>query len=69
VVGFAGGFRFDASKPDGPPQKLLDISRLAALGWTARTLLEEGLQHTYRWFLDHRQEARGVAGRRSAVGD
>jgi GDP-L-fucose synthase len=53
VVGFAGALRFDAGKPDGMPRKLLDVSRLHALGWRARTPLEAGLRATYRWYLDH----------------
>ena len=60
VVGFEGSFRFDSSKPDGTPRKLLDVSKLARLGWRARTPLEEGLRLSYRWFLEHQQEARGV---------
>jgi GDP-L-fucose synthase len=60
VVGFEGGFRYDASKPDGTPRKLLDVSKLAQLGWAASTPLEEGLKRSYRWFLEHQQEARGV---------
>jgi GDP-L-fucose synthase len=50
VIGFQGRISFDPSQPDGTPRKLLDVSRLAALGWQARTPLEEGLRHTYRWF-------------------
>jgi GDP-L-fucose synthase len=53
AVGFAGGFRYDASKPDGVPQKLLDPSRLAALGWRPRIALAAGLADAYRWFLDN----------------
>jgi GDP-L-fucose synthase len=60
VVGFEGGFRFDSSKPDGAPRKLLDVGKLTALGWTAQTPLEEGLRLSYRWFLEHEGEARGV---------
>lgn len=51
IVGFEGRIEFDASRPDGTPRKLLDVSRLAALGWQARTPLEEGLASTYRHFL------------------
>ncbi len=47
VVGFDGRISFDASKPDGTPRKLLDVSRLAALGWRARTPLQEGIARTY----------------------
>jgi len=51
VVGFRGRVEFDASKPDGTPRKLLDVSRLTKLGWTARTPLREGLAHTYQHYL------------------
>ncbi|MCX5892613.1 MAG: GDP-L-fucose synthase [Deltaproteobacteria bacterium] len=50
VTGFKGQVRFDPDKPDGTPRKLLDVSRLAALGWQARMPLEEGLRRTYQWF-------------------
>ena len=53
VVGFAGTLVWDASKPDGTPRKLMDSSRLAALGWTAKLGLEEGLRRTYADFLAH----------------
>jgi GDP-L-fucose synthase len=52
TVGFTGSIAFDTSKPDGTPRKLLDVSRLAALGWTARTGLDEGLRRAYAAFLD-----------------
>ncbi|WP_119155428.1 GDP-L-fucose synthase [Caldimonas tepidiphila] len=51
VVGFEGRIVFDATKPDGTPRKLLDVSRLKALGWQARTGLEEGVRAAYRAFL------------------
>ncbi|MBN2740177.1 MAG: GDP-L-fucose synthase [Rhodobacteraceae bacterium] len=51
VTGFAGNIRFDASKPDGTPRKLMDVSRLARLGWTAKIGLQEGIRETYKWFL------------------
>ena len=50
VVGFEGRIRFDASQPDGTPRKLLDVSRLAALGWQARTPLREGIAQAYADF-------------------
>ncbi len=50
VTGFKGSLRFDPSQPDGTPRKLLDVSRITALGWQARIPLEEGLRQTYRWF-------------------
>jgi GDP-L-fucose synthase len=50
IVGYQGELVFDASKPDGTPQKLLDVSRLTALGWQAKIDLKTGIQHTYDWF-------------------
>jgi GDP-L-fucose synthase len=58
VVGFEGELVFDRSKPDGAPRKLLDISRLRALGWSTRIELREGIEQTYRWFTEHYAEAR-----------
>ncbi len=52
VTGYQGQLRFDPSKPDGPPRKLLDVSRLTSLGWQARYGLEDGLRQTYAWFLE-----------------
>jgi GDP-L-fucose synthase len=49
---------FDASKPDGPPRKLLNVDRLHALGWRHHIELGDGIASTYRWFLEHRAEAR-----------
>jgi len=49
---------FDATKPDGMPRKLLDVTRLHALGWRHRTGLREGLESTYRWFLQNQRTAR-----------
>ncbi len=46
-VGYGGAIRFDASKPDGTPRKLLDVSRMSSLGWTARTSLEDGIRRAY----------------------
>ncbi|MFT6408007.1 MAG: GDP-L-fucose synthase [Arenicella sp.] len=60
VVGFDGTLQFDASKPDGSPRKLLDVSRLTELGWQAQTDLENGLNKTYQWFLEHQTSLRGV---------
>jgi nucleoside-diphosphate-sugar epimerase len=53
VVGFEGEIVFDTSKPDGTPQKLLDVSRLAGLGWRASISLEDGIRRTYRWYRQH----------------
>ncbi len=52
--------RFDTSKPDGMPRKLLDVSRLHTLGWRHRIGLREGIESTYRWFTEHAGSARGV---------
>lgn len=52
VVGFKGRITFDTSKPDGMPRKLLDVSKLSALGWKAKTSLEEGLEKTYQAYLE-----------------
>jgi len=53
VVGFEGSLAFDAAKPDGTPRKLLDVSRMHALGWRPRCSLEEGIRLTYQWCLDN----------------
>ena len=52
VVGFKGDLRFDHTKPDGTPLKLLDVSKLTALGWHADTPLEEGIKKAYQWYLE-----------------
>ena len=54
VVGFSGDLRFDTSKPDGTPRKLLDTTRLTALGWSPKIGLEAGIRSTYEWFLNNR---------------
>lgn len=59
VTGFEGRLVFDASMPDGAPRKLLDVSRLKALGWEAKIGLEEGLVHAYQWFVEYRHQFRG----------
>lgn len=51
TVGFEGDILTDASKPDGTPRKLLDVSRLAALGWRSSIALKQGVQQTYQWFV------------------
>ncbi|MBJ6725934.1 GDP-L-fucose synthase [Geomesophilobacter sediminis] len=60
VVGFKGGLVFDASKPDGTPRKLSDVSRIHELGWRHRITLEEGLNSTYAWYLEN--QGGGVRG-------
>ena len=57
VVGWRGQFAYDASKPDGTPRKLLDVSLLASLGWRAKIGLEDGLRDAYGWYKAHRSEA------------
>jgi GDP-L-fucose synthase len=57
VVGFEGRYVFDATKPDGTPRKLGDISKITALGWRPKIALRGGVAATYRWFLDN------IAGR------
>lgn len=52
IVGYSGRIVFDPSKPDGMPRKLLDVSRLRALGWRPRIPLEEGIRQTYRWYVE-----------------
>lgn len=52
VVGFGGNLVFDASKPDGTPRKLQDVSRMHGLGWRHEVELEEGIRRTYRWFVE-----------------
>ena len=58
VVGFQGSLRFDPSKPDGTPRKLLDTTRISALGWAPRIHLEDGIRSTYGWFLENRHVLR-----------
>ncbi|WP_077524345.1 GDP-L-fucose synthase [Metapseudomonas resinovorans] len=58
VTSFAGRLTFDSSKPDGTPRKLMDVSRLNALGWKAGIPLEVGLQNAYAWFVEHQSKAR-----------
>jgi len=58
VVGFNGTVVFDATKPDGTPRKLMDVSRLEKLGWRYHITLRQGLQMTYQWFLEHQDDFR-----------
>lgn len=59
VTGFTGEIKFDASKPDGTPRKLMDVSRLQSMGWQANISLADGLHSTYRWFLNNQDKFRG----------
>jgi GDP-L-fucose synthase len=55
VVGYKGEIRWDRTKPDGTPRKLLDCRRMTALGWTPRVSLQEGIGNTYRWYVEQKQ--------------
>lgn len=58
VTGFSGRLVFDATKPDGTPRKLMDVSRLKSLGWMYSIGLEDGLRDAYRWFVEEQRNAR-----------
>jgi GDP-L-fucose synthase len=58
VIGYSGRLEFDTSKPDGTPRKLLDVTRVAGLGWRPRIPLKAGIEQTYAWFKEHFAEAR-----------
>jgi GDP-L-fucose synthase len=53
IVGWKGRFTFDCSKPDGMPRKVMDVSRLKALGWSAPTNFDSGMKEAYQWYVDH----------------
>jgi GDP-L-fucose synthase len=61
ITGYTGAIEWDASKPDGTPRKLMDVSRLHELGWHARIPLRDGIEQTYAWYLEHekQQQQRG----------
>jgi GDP-L-fucose synthase len=61
IVGFTGNLTLDSTKPDGTPQKLLDVSRLSALGWQAKTSLRDGIEKTYSWYESRPAETRETA--------
>ena len=50
TVGFEGTVEFDASKPDGTPRKLIDVSKLHSLGWTHQVEIEDGVEKLYEWY-------------------
>ena len=58
TVGFQGELKFESDKPDGTPQKLLDVTRLKEAGWQAKINLEDGVKSTYQWFLDNKGKYR-----------
>ena len=66
VVGYRGKITFDTSRPDGAPRKLLDVSRINALGWRATTPLREGLQRMYADFLERYDAIRADAEKQPA---
>lgn len=53
VVGYTGSFEYDASRPDGTPRKLVDVSRLNKLGWQSKISLREGVERTYAWYIEN----------------
>jgi GDP-L-fucose synthase len=55
TVGFSGTIEWDSSKPDGTPRKLLDVSRITALGWEAQVSLKDGIASTYEWYKSHKK--------------
>jgi GDP-L-fucose synthase len=59
AVGYTGEMEWDTAKPDGTPQKLLDVSKLADAGWTASISLEDGVRNTVSWYREHRSALRG----------
>jgi GDP-L-fucose synthase len=60
TVGHTGEIKWDATKPDGTPRKLMDVSKMADAGWKAETELKEGIEKTYRWFLGNINEFKKV---------
>ena len=63
VVGWKGEFVFNSEMPDGTPRKLLDVSKMTAVGWTARIPLEQGIAATYEWFLEHQPASYAASGK------
>lgn len=60
IVGHEGDIKWDTSKPDGTPRKLMDVSRMKQAGWTYNIALRDGIESTYRWFLEHLDEIKEV---------
>lgn len=60
IIGFEGSVKWDISKPDGTPKKLLDVSKINNLGWKHKVSLEEGIKTTYNWFLENRNNFKEV---------
>lgn len=57
IIGYTGGIRWDTSRPNGTPRKLLDVSKATSLGWTYKTELEEGIRLSYEDFLNNPMRA------------
>lgn len=62
IVGFTGSILWDTDKPDGTPRKLLNTTRIRALGWESSTSLENGIRKTYDWYRAHHDSVRGIGG-------
>ena len=60
IVGFQGEIIHDLTKPDGTPQKLLDVSKINELGWKSKSSLKDGIQAAYRWFLENWQDKKNI---------
>jgi GDP-L-fucose synthase len=60
VTGFQGEIAFDRSRPDGTARKLMDVSRLGAMGWRATVALRDGLTSTYSWYLENHGRSRAL---------
>jgi GDP-L-fucose synthase len=58
VIGYSGAVEFDSSRPDGTPRKLLDVTRLTKLGWSAQIALADGIRQTYEWYVQYQSGAR-----------
>ena len=58
AVGYSGAVEFDPSRPDGSPRKLLDVTRLTQLGWSAQIALADGIRQTYEWYVQYQSGAR-----------
>jgi GDP-L-fucose synthase len=69
VVGYRGKIVFDATKPDGTPRKVMDSSRIAALGWKPEISLEEGIASTYQWYVTDLAAAAAMLGASNAQRD
>jgi GDP-L-fucose synthase len=63
IVGYEGAVSFDRTKPDGTPQKLLDVTRIRELGWQAEIRLAEGIRHTYDWYVQNLTTGSEAPGR------